>query len=110
MSEPVKEILPDAVKLLEAISANEPWSPVYRRALEDILKLPAIRAALREVLVQSDEQLKLIGMSDLTSGDTIQKMIRAQGVATGLSQAVETICSLASTPDNEPAAEENKNV
>lgn len=108
MSEPVKEILPDAAKMLDVIASNEPWSPVYRRALEDILKLPAIRAALREILVQSDEQLKLIGMSDLTSTDTIQKMIRAQGVATGLSQAVETICGLASTPDNEPTAEEKE--
>ena len=96
-----KETYPDAHVLVDSIARNEGWSPVYRRALEELLKSSAIRAALHEILVQSDDVLKNVGMSDLTKEDSIKNALRAQGVAQGLSQAVEIICTLAATPEEE---------
>lgn len=103
----IKEIIPEAADLLEKISKNEPWNPVYRRPLEELLRNSALRAALREVLDQSDDMLKNIGMSDLTNEQAIKNCLRTQGVATGLSQAVETIITLATQPEHETKETDN---
>lgn len=96
---PQVEQIPEGAELLELIQRNAPWDPVYRKALEEVLWAAPIRAALREVLLQSDEMLKNIGMADLTNEDTIKKSLRSQGVAQGLVQAVELLCTLATTPE-----------
>lgn len=96
----------DSVQTIEAISGAEPWHEVHAGTLEEILKSKVVLSALREVLVASDEILKNIGMADLTNEDTIKKCLRQQGVASGLSQAVETICGLVAAAKKESAKEE----
>lgn len=107
MTEPKMEIMPDASALVEQIQRHEGWNPVYRRSLEELFRSSAFLAALREVLVQSDETLKNIGMTDLTDELAIKKGLRAQGIVQGLTQAVELICELATTPETK--LEEKKN-
>ena len=104
MTEPQKEKYPEESKLLEMIAKSEPFSPIMRRAVKELFNNHVFRAVLREILVNSDDMLKNVGLSDLTNNDTIQKAIRQQGVAAGLSQAVETICTLAATPEEKEEA------
>lgn len=93
------EVLPSPVELADKIRKNEGWNPVYRRSLEELFRSTAFMCALNEILVQSDETLKNVGMTDFTSEIAIKNALRAQGVAQGLTQAVELICSLACEPE-----------
>ena len=104
-----KEEYPESQALLEKVQKNERWSPVYRAKLEELFLSPAFRSALNEILETSDDMLRNIGATDFTNEDAIKNALRAQGIAQGLTQAVELICDLASTPEN-PVAEENKDV
>jgi len=104
-----KDTLPDPVKLIEQVQRSEPWNPVYRRALEEHFLSASLRAALREVLVKSDETLKNVGLTDLTNEVSIKNALRAQGIAAGLVEAVELICGLACEPEPE-STEEKSNV
>ena len=99
------EVIPTGADLIAQVQKYERWNPVYRRALEELFRIPAFMCALNEVLRQSDEMLKNVGMTDLTEEHSIKNALRAQGIAGGLTQAVELICELASTPEN---PEENK--
>lgn len=99
MSEAAKEVIPTEDDFMNEVLKSTGWNPVYRRQLEDMLATPALRCALKEMINMSDEQLKNIGMSDLTNEFTIKSALRAQGRADGFAQAVQLFCSFASTPE-----------
>jgi len=103
-----KEHIPTSTEFLDKILKNESWNPIYRRPLEELFRSPAFCATLRELIKQSDETLKNVGLTDLTKEDSIRNALRTQGIAAGLSLAVETICGLASEPEN-PPTEEKRN-
>lgn len=93
--------------LIDDILNTERWNPVYKGRLRELFTVPAFTSALSEIIKTSDDMLKNIGATDFTNPIAIQNALRAQGIAQGLVQAVELICSLASEPEN-PTAEENK--
>lgn len=91
----------DPVDLMEQIQKATVWSVALRAPLEEALKITALRSVLREILINSDEMLKNIGMADLTDQKTIQNSLRAQGIAAGLVQAVELILTKATEYEGE---------
>lgn len=108
MTEAKIEVMPEAAALIEQVQFSTPFDLSMRKDLEELFKNKVFRAALRAILVASDDQLKNIGQTDLTNELAIKNALRAQGHAQGLVAGVELLCTLASTPENE-SAEENDN-
>lgn len=104
-----KEHIPSSDDFMQKIQRNEKWNPVYRRPLEELFKSSAFLSATNEILRQSDEMLKNVGMTDFTDDQAIKNALRAQGIAAGLTQAIELLCELASEPET-ALAEEIKDV
>jgi hydroxymethylpyrimidine/phosphomethylpyrimidine kinase len=90
--------------IIDEILKAKDWNDVYAKPLAEALKIEALLSALKLIITNSDEILKQIGMSDLTNESTIKNCLRSQGVADGLTAAVERICELAAIKE-EPTNE-----
>lgn len=91
-----EEIKTEATKLFESIVAAEPFNLGDQKEFAELLRsCRPLRAALRAILVVSDEKLMTVARSNLGDGEAVKTIIKMQGEAIGLSDAVEYIIDLA---------------
>ena len=91
----------DAIDYIEEGQKSDLYDIVFRAKLQESFT-PAMKCMLKLILATSDEMLKNIGMTDFTNPAAVQAGLRAQGIAAGMTQAVELICEkLAEKPEGE---------
>lgn len=96
-----KEELSDYEKLLSVImTAGQPSYEDYV-VVRELLNNTCLQRVLHRILTDSDDRLVLVSKSDFGNDETRKVMLKTQGEAIGLSQAVETIVELATTKEKD---------